>query len=276
MLRVDSKSPPTPGLPADVTVISIHPMYSAGQVTLATFLGGPLGGAWLIGLNYKRLGEPAKARTAIGLGVLAMAALIAIGLATGGMFTLVLAFIPILALNMLASSLQGDAYDRHVSAGGSRGSSWRAAGLGVASLAIYFAAIASVIEIRAAATRPDKVMLGESSVFYTDGVPRAEAQRVGEELVALKQLRTDAKWSVEVTRDGDRRVVAFVLKDSAFSKDEPRERFHRLAEPLSRDVYDGAPVDVWLIDAMLRPHVKLDWETRPREIDRNDRLRQRR
>ena len=63
-----SKIAPPSGLPADVTVISLHPMYSAVQVATATVLGGPFGGAWLIALNYKRLDAPRKARTALALG----------------------------------------------------------------------------------------------------------------------------------------------------------------------------------------------------------------
>lgn len=84
-------------LPAGVTVISIHPMYSPGQVALATFLGGPLGGGWLMAVNYKRLGEPAKMRAAIGLSVLAMAAQVAIGCAIPGRLAfllLLLWFVP--------------------------------------------------------------------------------------------------------------------------------------------------------------------------------------
>ena len=32
-------------------------LYTAGHVAWATFLGTPLGGAWLMSLNYWRLGE---------------------------------------------------------------------------------------------------------------------------------------------------------------------------------------------------------------------------
>jgi hypothetical protein len=240
-------------------------MYSAGQVALATFLGGPLGGGWLMALNYKRLGEPGKAPIAIVLSVLAMAALIAIGLVAGQGAVLWLMIVPVFVVSQLAKFLQGAAYDRHVALGGSRGSRWRAAGLGVVSLAIYFAAIVGTIIIHFVATVPDKVMIGENSVFYTDGVPRSEAQMVGEELVALDHHRMDAKWGVEVTRDGHRPVVAFIFPRAKDISDHNIQTFlHQLAEPLSRKLYGGAPVDVWLVNGMFRPRAKLSWESRPR------------
>lgn len=252
-----------PGLPANVTVISIHPMYSAGQVWLATFLGGPVGGGWLMALNYKRLGEPGKARMTVALSVLAMAALIAIGFVTPDRSMSWLAIVPIIVMRALAKSLQGAAYDRHVAAGGSRGSSWRAAGIGVASLAICFGAIVGGVAVHEVATAPDSVMIGKSNVAYASGATRAEAQAIGDALVALDYIGDQAS-TIEVTRDRGRHVVAFVVQDFVFSDDKLQREFHKLAEQLSRKVYDGAQLDIWLTDDDLEPRIKLTWETRPR------------
>jgi hypothetical protein len=252
------------GLPANVTVISIHPMYSAGQVGLATFLGGPVGGGWLMALNYKRLGEPGKARMTIGLSVLAMAVLAAIGLVTPGRSMSWLAIVAIVAMRRLAKSLQGAAYDRHVAAGGSRGSSWRAAGLGVASLAICFGAITGVAAIHAVATAPDEVVVGDSNVRYTDGATRAEAQAVGDALVELGYLETGKRATVQVTLDHGRHVVEFVVQDFVFSNGQTQQQIHELADQLSRKAFAGAKVDLWLTDDELEPHIKLTWEARPR------------
>jgi len=246
-------------------------MYSPGQVALATFVGGPLAGAWLMAVNYKRLAEPAKMRRAIGLGVLGTAAVIALGFAVGNQATWLLALLPIFAMRELARALQGAAYSRHVAVGGSRGSSWRAAGVGGASLVIYLGVVFGVFAIDLVMTRPSApVMIGGTSVFYTDGVPRAEAEAVGEQLLAIQHLGRDTRRSVEVTRDGDRRVVAFVMKEVAFSDDEVQVAYHLFAEPLSRKVYGGAPVDVWFLDGDMRAHTELSWETRPRVLDLGD------
>jgi len=247
-------------------------MYGADQVCFATFLGGPVGGGWLMALNYQRLGEPAKAHLATGLSVLATAALIAIGLAIPSLPTLLLLwFVPTFVTWGLAQSLQGAAYNRHVAAGGSRGSTWRVAGLGVASLAMCCGGTVVYevsTEFEPVISGPmSNVMIGESSVLYTDDVTRAEAQRVGEELVALEYLPREARWSAVprdtvVTRNGDRRVVASNMED--FPDADVQLRYHRVAEPLSREVYDGAPVDIWLTDDEMRHCIKLSWETRPR------------
>jgi len=55
------------------------------------------------------------------------------------------------------------------------------------------------------------------------------------------------------------------MDKSAWSDQQIQRNLHELAEPLSRAVYGGAPVDIWLIDApAFRPRVKLSWESRPR------------
>lgn len=239
-------------------------MYSVGQIVLATLLGGPLGGGWLMALNYGRLGEPRKARLAIVVSVLAIGALIAIGLLAGPHAALWLILAPVVVVSQLATFLQADAHRRHVALGGSRASSWRAAGLGVVSLVIYTAVFLGAIITNFLATMPDKVMIGQASVFYTDGVSRAEALNVGEQLVALDPESRDKRWGVEVTRDDDRPVIAFITFAEDRSDPSIRSTFHRLAEPLSRNVYGGAPVDIWIIDGMFRPHDKLRWESRPR------------
>ncbi|MBA3542240.1 MAG: hypothetical protein H0T79_21675, partial [Deltaproteobacteria bacterium] len=36
-------------------VVPLHPLYSSGQVGAAAFVGGPLGAAGLLALNYRHL-----------------------------------------------------------------------------------------------------------------------------------------------------------------------------------------------------------------------------
>lgn len=135
-------------LPADVTVISIYPMYSAPQVAVATVLGGPLGGAWLMALNYKRLGAPRRARAAIMLGLVAMAAVVVIGLVASYGAMRLLVMIPGIVVAGLTELLQGASYFRHVSVGGRRGSNWRVAGVGAVCLPIHLVPIIAGIHAR--------------------------------------------------------------------------------------------------------------------------------
>jgi diaminopimelate epimerase len=254
-------------LPPGVTVISIHPMYSPGQITAATFLGGPPGGGWLLALNYKRLGEPGKARAAVVITVLAMAALVTIGLITPGRSMSWMGIVPVVVMYSLAKALQGDAYQRHVRVGGSIGSNWRTVGVGLASLAICVATIFGGAMVYAYATPPDEVTVGRSDVRYTSGATRTEAEAVAGELSAQGYLGPEDEFTVQVTRERGRHVVAFVAQDIAFTDDKFQLQFHRYAEPLSTKAFGGAQVDIWLTDDELTPHVKLAWEARPRTID---------
>jgi hypothetical protein len=262
------------GLPPGVTVISIHPMYSPWQVAGATFFGSPLGGGWLIALNYKRLAQPKKAGMAIVLSVLATVAMIALEHADARMEGPLLMF-PFAGMALLARYLQGAAYDRHVAVGGSRGSTWRAAGLALVSLVIYFtASIAPAVIVRTRALIPNRLTIGGATIFYTDGVPRSEVRMANDEVMShlydVPDPIPNTPWSIEVTRDGTRPVIAFVLprNDIAFSDDKIRTYFQEFAEPLSRKVYAGVPVDIWLVDSAIdhssRSRVKLIWESRAR------------
>lgn len=256
-------------LPPGVTVVSIRPLYSPGEIALATVFGGPLGGAWLLARNYRRLDARRKARAALAIGALAMGAVVAIGwLVPPAAVVFVLLFPPIVAI-ALAERLQGADHVRHAPVGGRTGSSWRALGVGVVLIPIYLAPIFGGALVHLAATTsssgsPFMVMVGGNRVVYTQGVTPAEARRVGQELIELVPDRSDAGWTVGVMRDGDRPVIGFVTADDASIDPEVESKVYGLAEGISRAVYGGAPVDAWLLDSAFRPRLKLRWEWRAR------------
>jgi len=103
-------------------------IYSVGMITLATLIGGPLCGSWLMALNYKRFAEPRNARMAKAFGVHATVAAIALWLTVRGGGLLRLVIVPVIAACLLALLLQGEAYDQHVALDGSRGSARPAGG----------------------------------------------------------------------------------------------------------------------------------------------------
>jgi hypothetical protein len=111
------------------------PLYTANQVALAAFLGTPLGGAVVIASNERRLGRPRAALLALGLGVLALAALAGIALLLpDGVPSVGLGWLPVLAIRAIAQKRQRALVDAHLAAGGRRASSWAAAGIGLACL----------------------------------------------------------------------------------------------------------------------------------------------
>jgi hypothetical protein len=256
--------------PAGVTVVPAYPLYSSGQIAAATFLGGTIAGGWLLALNYKRLGEPRRARAAIALGALAMAGVIAAAFVIPERAMSSLGLVPVIAMYWIAKSLQGAAYQRHLARLGQLGSSWRAAGVALASLAICGGAVFGAVIGYETWRAPDELAVGDGNVLYTDGITRAEARTVGEALLALDRFHTGTAWTVELARVDQRRVVAFVVKDFVFTDDQAQQGFHELADELSRRAFAGDPVDIWLADDDLDPHVKLTWDARPRKLELGD------
>jgi hypothetical protein len=120
-------------------------VYSPNQVALATFLGSPIAFAWLMGANFVAFGNSGAARKAWLWGALTTAALATIG-----------AFLPdgvpsspvAIAYTILAKHLAVKYQARDVATvlmgGGSKYSSWRAAGLGVLS---FLAVLVVVIPV---------------------------------------------------------------------------------------------------------------------------------
>jgi hypothetical protein len=107
-------------------------LYTINQGVLATFLGGPLGGAIIIAQNYKQFGSPQSAKRAIVVGVLATCALVPI--------VLILpestpnAVLPVaysIAFRLLAERLQGAELKLRIEAGTERQSWWRTLGVSV-------------------------------------------------------------------------------------------------------------------------------------------------
>jgi hypothetical protein len=254
--------------PAEVMVVPTYPLYSSGQIAGATFLGTPLAGTWLLALNYRRLGDRRHARIALALGIVATIALIAIGFAARnatGRGLSFLGLVPVIVMSSLAKSLQGPAFERHQASGGRVGSTLRTVGVGIAGLAIALGTIFGIAAAVAVATMPSKITVLDSDVYYASGATEGEAQAVGDALVKLGYFAPGRHVSVEVLRDDGRHVVALVTRDEAFSNEKMQSSIHAVAAELARMAFANEPVDLWLVDDELEPHVKLAWESRPHE-----------
>jgi hypothetical protein len=267
VLQDDASRPATPtltstGLPPGVTVISIHPMYSPGQICGAAFLGGAIGGGWLLAVNYKRLGRPRAARATIALCVVGLLSLFALGWILP---PAPLAFVPLVVMSAV-SSAQSVAYNRHVKAGGSVASNWRVVGIALASLVITFAALFCTIFVYQLVFKPHQIKVAGGNVRFDDGGTRDEAQAVGDALVAMRYFTPDHPAGAQVLRDHGRHVIELVKKAQAFDDEQLQIQDHALADELSRRAFDGGEVDIWLADPHLEPHVKLPWETRPHTL----------
>lgn len=108
------------------------PLYSVAGVGLATFIGTPLAGAWLLAHNLQLLGKADRVAMVWGISVFLL------------VVTLVLAFVlpeevpampfaiaQLMAMIMFAKSLMEADLKQHAEAGGAVLSNWRAAGIGL-------------------------------------------------------------------------------------------------------------------------------------------------
>ncbi|MGE0551032.1 MAG: hypothetical protein AB7R00_28485 [Kofleriaceae bacterium] len=251
-------------LPSDVVVVPTYKLHSPGQVGLATFFGGPLGGAWLIARNAKRLGQAGRTWQLVVGALVATAALA--GLSVVGVPGILLAISGVFAAKQVARVIHGEAFEDHLRRGGRQSSSWVAFGLGIASLAITLAvATAGFAAILVVAQPPSIDMPNDSNVVYERGATKADAQRLGNTLEAMGYFASRPA-TVTVQRVNGRIAVGFVMLDSALDDEDMRFHVHKMAAQLSQQAFSGAAIDVWMIDEMLDPHHKLRWEDRPRVL----------
>ncbi len=111
-----------------------QPLYTAGAVALASWLGGVLGGCVIMSINDRRLGNESAARKTIawGIGLPALEVFILLIIFNGtpplpisGAINIVL----IVLMGLIAKHIQGDAVEEHLQRGGERASFGTAFGI---------------------------------------------------------------------------------------------------------------------------------------------------
>lgn len=155
---------------------SSRPFYSLGQIALATILGSPLAGAWLMARNYRATDEKKKERRCIIYSVTGTAALLVLAF-------MVPASVPhsgfaagvAAAMIQVARWTQGPMISEHYSSGGQKGSWWVAAGIGVLGLIVVLAVVTVVMFLPLRANEQERA---PSSVVTVDrGASTLKEQR---------------------------------------------------------------------------------------------------
>jgi hypothetical protein len=108
-------------------------LYTPGQICLGTFLGTPASGMYLLSVNRRRLGHAGLATTMLLVGLVATALLIVIAVALAGTAGRPMSMGATFVIWQYACADQ-PFLDTHLAGGGQRESSWKAAGIGLASL----------------------------------------------------------------------------------------------------------------------------------------------
>ncbi|MEO7033178.1 MAG: hypothetical protein ABI548_04935 [Polyangiaceae bacterium] len=140
-MNVDTQTAAAP----DATVVD-SPLYSPGQVALATFLGSPIAGCWLLAANYAVLGERDARRRTLVYGAIATVVVLAIAFVLPEHVpNVVLPAAYTATLREIANRRQGKLFNAHIQRGGRKHSNWRVAGIGLAWLAAVLVAVVIVL-----------------------------------------------------------------------------------------------------------------------------------
>lgn len=109
-----------------------QPLYSIAGIGVATFIGTPLAGAWLLAHNLQLLGQAHRVAMVWGISVaLLLVTLVLAVVLPDEVPALPFAIAQLMAMIMLAKNLQEADLKQHADAGGAFLSNWRAAGIGL-------------------------------------------------------------------------------------------------------------------------------------------------
>jgi hypothetical protein len=90
-----------------------------------------------------------------------------------------------------------------------------------------------------------KLSFGSLDVYYTEGVTVAEAEAVGDYLNGIGFGVGDEKEKIQISKNEDRYTCKFVMADGKVSLENIWKRY---GKSISKNVLNGAPVDVDLCD----------------------------
>jgi hypothetical protein len=122
--------------------------YTAGQVTLAAFLGSVPAACWLIAQTYRAAGDKRKERAAVLWGAGGTLALLGLVLLLPDNFpSSALAIGITFGLHQIAKQLQGALVVDLESKDGTKGSWWMAAGIGIVGLVVILGLITAFVFI---------------------------------------------------------------------------------------------------------------------------------
>jgi len=225
-------------------------IHSPRAVAFASLFGGPLAGCTLLAFNYFKLSRPFAAVQTILLGLVATALEVLLLVVLPEQFTYSVPPISHLAMVFLAKSLQGGEYKRHLQDGGETAPLWIASAIGFLASMVIISGLAAwnVFEENEESPAPHLTFGPDEEVIYDNGAAEAEARKIGQFLQANGFFNGVGGKSVRVMRPENVLVVEFVLQQRALDDPLFVKDFKVVQARLSREVFDGRPVEVHLVN----------------------------
>jgi hypothetical protein len=224
-------------------------LYDSSAVALATFLGGPISGAVLMALNYRKLGKVGSALWTIAMGIAGMG----LGVLAGYLLPKAAAFaVPIaliVAMRGIAQKTQGDLIEEHTGRGGELGSMAVAAGVGLAILIPVLAAIFVPLIMQ-----PHNVVRidDKDAVLYTGQATSQDAEDLGQQLKKIGYFQSQGA-SVFLDKDKDGATISLVVRDGWWDKPGALDACEDVVRQVAASA-GGFPVRVRLMDVQQHVH----------------------
>ena len=216
-----------------------YKLFDPTSVGLAAFLGSPIAGTVLMGINYRRLGKSGAASAAIVTGVAITGLVIACGRWIPQWATFAVGLVLFLGTYNAAKVLQGPLVARHEQMGGQTISRWAATGVGLIALAAWV----GVILFSTGAG--SKVVVGsKDNVYYSGSATKQDAEALGAALKA-DGFFTDRGATVLLSKGNDGTVVSFVVQDGIWDQPDMVAGFEEVGRQVAPSV-GGFPIKVRL------------------------------
>jgi hypothetical protein len=231
-----------------------YKLHAPSDATLATFLGGPWAGAFVLALNYRAMGKRGAALMTLGLGTAGLAILLAFIMKLPGSSPASFFYVSLpglLLMHVLAKGLQGRAYEEHFRRGGEKASSVAAAGIGVLTIGVNVLVGFAIVFFLEKDMGKRLAFGGGAEVFFKD-VPEVQAQRLGHHLRTVGYFDGTHAVTVAVKKQRERVVVSFVLQPGAWNNADAVAAFREERGILSREVFDGQEVEIQLCDEEMK------------------------
>ena len=96
-----------------------------------------------------------------------------------------------------------------------------------------------------------RLEFNKDEVYYTSAVTEDEAKNLGNYLVKIEYF-TGQKYTVQLDKSDDTYQARFVVQPGIENNEEALPAFKRLVNQLSKDVFNGAKVEIHLCDSKLK------------------------
>jgi hypothetical protein len=225
-----------------------HSLFSIKSIGIATYIGGPIAGGWLIALNFNRLDKKNKRNEilcySIAFTILLFLAIIIIPddiISKVPNFLIPAIYTPI--FTFYAHKLQGEDIKSHLENDGKKGSGWAVFGISLGSLLATLALIFGMGVFLLPTTEPYEFEgniynYGEQShvIYHNDVTPKI-LEGCGDYLLSVEYFSTNYQGIIQVHREGDTHHVYLTFPKDYWSDEQFLEFVSFLKKGLQEEVF---------------------------------------